>query len=121
MINTGHNKDLKETDKIRAVHLRVDSDLQAEALDRLGKIYSSTSSDYPLGYALRMIPPMDRLMNPKHKDDFEELRLRQRNFTANMISVQSWEVAALFSASSSVTQTLHGLIMMLPSPTFAGL
>jgi hypothetical protein len=37
-----------------------------------------------------------------------------------MISIQSWEVAALFSASTSVSQTLHDLIMMLPSPTFEG-
>jgi hypothetical protein len=120
MIKTGHNKDMKDTDKIRAIHLRVDSDLQAEALERLGDIYSSSSKDYPLGYTLRMIPPMDRLMNPQHKDAFEELRIRQRNFMANMVTVQSWEVAALFSASTTISQTLHDLIMMMPSPNIPG-
>jgi hypothetical protein len=121
MINTGHNWDLKEADKVRAVHLRVDSDLQAEALERLGEIYSSTSTNYPLGYTMRMIPPIDRLMNPQHKDAFEELRIRQRNFMANMVTVQSWEVAALFSASTVLSQTLHDLIMMMPSPNFPAL
>ena len=38
-----------------------------------------------------------------------------------MITIQSWEVAALFSVSTSLAQTLHDLIMMMPSPSFEGL
>ena len=47
MVNTGHNKDLRDEDKIRAIHLRVDDNLQEEALADLASMYSSTAKTFP--------------------------------------------------------------------------
>ena len=59
VINTGRNRDMKESEKVKAIHLRVDSNLLEEALDILGEIYFSTSKDFPLNHRMRLIPPVN--------------------------------------------------------------
>jgi hypothetical protein len=117
VINTGHNKDLKETDKIRAIHLRVDADIQEEALTLFGEIYSSTSKKHPLSHRMRLIPPIDRMMNPTNQDKFVELRNRQSRFNAAMIPIQTWEIEQLFVPGSSTKRPLHSFLMEIPSPS----
>ena len=118
MINTGNNKDMREEDKIRAIHLRVDESLQDEAVSILGELYSSSAETFPLGHCMRLIPPVDRMMNPTNISRFEELRHRQRNFEATMTRIQSWEIASLYTESSYVTTHLHHRIMQIKSPNF---
>ena len=113
VINTGHNKDLKQDDLIRAVHLRVDRDLQDEAQDALEQIYSSKATVFPLDYKMRLIPPKDMMQNPLNADAFEELRLRQRNFTTNMKMIQTWEIASLHTPSPRVPISLHMALMKI--------
>jgi hypothetical protein len=118
VVNTGHNKDLKQDDLIRAVHLRVDSHLQDEAQDALEEIYSSKASEFPLDYKMRLIPPKDRMQNPLNADAFEVLRLCQRNFISNMKMIQTWEIASLHTPSPNVPISLHMALMRIPSPNF---
>ena len=120
MVNTGHNKDLRDEDKIRAIHLRVDDNLQEEALADLASMYSSTAKNFPLGHCMRLIPPVDRMMNPSNIAKFAELRHRQRNFQSNMSRISSWEIATLHSDSLRVPIDLQQRIMHVDSPSFPG-
>jgi hypothetical protein len=120
IINTGRNKDLKDEDKIKAIHLRVDANLQDEALEMLGEIYSSSSKSFPLGHCMRMIPPVNKMMNPVNSNAFEELRYRQRSFQDSMTRILSYEVTTLFSDSHNVSLDLHDRLMGIQSPTFDG-
>jgi hypothetical protein len=120
IINTGRNKDLKEEDKIKAIHLRVDANLQDEAREILGEIYSSSSKSFPLGHCMRMIPPVNQMMNPVNSTAFEELRCRQRAFQDSMIRILSYEVASLFTDSHNVSLHLHDRLMNIQSPSFKG-
>jgi hypothetical protein len=79
IINTGNNKDLKDSEKHRALHFRVDQSLQEQALDILEEIYSSRAKTFPLGYKMRLIPQKERMLNPRNAEAFEELRQRQGN------------------------------------------
>jgi len=117
MINTGHNKDLRDEDKIKAVHLRVDAALQDEAVSKLSEIYSSSATKFPLLHCMRLIPTMDRMMNPANVVKFAELRNRQRNFGATMVRIQSWEVASLFSNRPTIPP-VHTRLMGIASPSF---
>ena len=73
MVNTGHNKDLREEDKIRAMHLCVNDNLQEEAISDLAAIYSSSAKDFLLGHCMSLIPLVDRMMNPTNIAKFDEL------------------------------------------------
>ena len=118
IINTGNNRDLKKEDMHRALHFRVDQDLQDQALDMLEEMYSSGAKSFPLGYKMRLIPQKERMLNPKNAEAFEELRQRQGNFTANMRKVLSWEISTLYTQSDRVPIGLHDAIMAIQSPNF---
>ena len=95
IINTGNNRDLKKEDTHRALHFRVEQDLQDQALDMLEEMYSSGANSFPLADKMLLIPQKERMLNPKNSEAFKELRQRQGNFTANMCKVLSWEISAL--------------------------
>ena len=86
----------------------------------LASIYSSSAKDFPLGHCMRLIPPVDRIMNPTNIAKFEELRHRQRNFQSNMSRISSWEIATLHSDSSRVPIDLQQRVMHIRSPLFLG-
>ena len=71
---------MKDADKHRALHFRVDQRLQEQALDILEEVYSSRAKQFPLGYKMRLIPQKERMLNPRNAEAFEELRQRQGNF-----------------------------------------
>ena len=120
IINTGNNRELKEGDKHRALHFRVDKNLQDQALMILSEIYSSKAKNFPLNYKMRLTPQKERMLNPRNAEVFEECRVRQGSFVANMSTIQSWEISALYTQSPRVPESLHDLLMAIQSPNLPG-
>jgi len=68
---------------------------------------------------MRLIPPVNKMINPVNSNAFEELRHRQKAFQDSMIRIMSYEVTTLFSDSPNVEINLHDRLMTIKSPTFS--
>ncbi len=108
IVNSGHERDDKPT---KAIHLRVDPRFQEEANQALGDLFRD--SHFPLGIDMRLIPPMNQVVNPSNFQKLADFRFCQRQFNDNMVSVPSSDISSLIPNSRDTT--LRDFLMKIPS------
>ena len=90
MIDRGEKRGakIKEEDKVRALHIEIDTKTSEEDKERIKALFSEANSDpgdYPLGYPLRFIPVWRSVHHPGSHTKIKHMINRQAAFQKNVL------------------------------------
>jgi hypothetical protein len=121
MISLGKSGKLEEHQKVRALHVELDSATADKGdTSKIKKLYASSTrkqaqDEYPLGVHFRLVPMINDLFQPEARSSVECLRNRQSSFIKFCQTSETWDLQGLDTPSVSLAgYTLREAIMLIP-------
>jgi len=113
----------RKTPEVRAIHLECDSVCAQEAKHKIGRLYSSTTTAFPNGTKMRLIPTVSSIISQHSKEKFGLVIAKQEVFSANLATGTSWEFSQnllLDFKPRDAHHSLREIIMSIQSSKFPG-
>ena len=115
-ITLGQKGPISEENKIRAIHVEVDTCDAASAKRWLERTYGTrTLGPFPHGIKMRLVPELTPLTNTQSRVKIERLRARQARFCKKVVRTRTWELTSLDYVSPDVGHSLRQLMMEIKS------
>jgi hypothetical protein len=121
MIQNGRRGPVPEDQRVNAIHIECDTEVQFELKVLLSKIYASDKNIwYPHGIRMRLVPEINSMISPDTRQNVTRLRTRQDNFQKQICSAVSWDISAIDFVDPVIGRSLRELIMSIESRQFPG-
>jgi hypothetical protein len=119
VISLGKRGAVPKEQRVNAIHIECDSEVQFELKILLSKIHAlDKNDDHPNGIRMRLVPKMNSLMSPETRQNVTRLCNCQGNFQKQTFSAISWDIAALDFVDPVIGRLLRDVVMKIESCHF---
>lgn len=117
------NEGTSDAPAVRAIHLECSATLAQHAKHKIARLYSSSTTQFPDGTKMRLIPTVSSIISQHSKEKFGLVIAKQEAFTAHLLTGTSWEFSQnllLDFKPNNATISLRQVIMGIMSSKFPG-